>query len=182
MKIYTKKGDKGNTSLLGGKIIKKSDLRVNTYGTVDELNSTVGIVVSEIKDKKIIKDLQDIQEDLLLIGSYLADSNYKFIKKDQIKKLDERTEFLERQIDKMQKKLPELKNFILPGGNRAAAFSHLARTVARRTERSIAKLAKREKVSSYVQKHLNRLSDYFFVLARWFNYKSKIKDEIWKLK
>src|SRR3989344_266240 len=110
MKIYTKKGDKGNTSLLGGKIIKKSDLRVNTYGTVDELNSTIGIVISEIKDKKIIKDLQNIQKDLLLIGSYLADSNYKFIKKDQIKKLDERTEFLERQIDKMQKKLPELKN------------------------------------------------------------------------
>ena len=174
-KIYTKKGDKGKTSLFDGKKVLKYNKKVDTYGTIDELNSVIGITRSFVKIKLINNELEKIQNDLFEIGSSLAISKTK--KTPQLK---ERPSDFENLIDYLSSKLPELKNFILPGGGRGGAHLHLCRTVSRRAERKIVELSRKEKIDPLILIYLNRLSDLFFVMARFVNFKEKEKEMIWK--
>lgn len=173
-KIYTKKGDKGKTSLFDGKKVLKSDKKVETYGTIDELNSTIGVAKSFIKNKNIYSELEEIQNDLLEIGSSLAVSSTL-----PIPQLKKRPEEIEKLIDNLISKLPELKEFILPGGGNGGAFLQFSRVVARRAERRVVKLSRKEDIDPLIIIYLNRLSDLFFVMARYVNFKDKKKDKIW---
>lgn len=174
-KIYTKKGDQGMTSLLGGTRVGKNSLRVATYGSVDELNSLLGVIIAECKSKKQKKVLSEIQNDLLSIGSCLANVDPK-----PLEYLVSRVEKFENFIDEMTEKLPELHNFILPGGGVSGAFLHLGRSVSRRVERAIVELSQKEKVDSNILVYFNRLSDLFFTMARFANMKEKKKETIWR--
>lgn len=166
MKIYTKTGDKGLTSLIGGTRVPKHHLRIESYGTVDELNSYVGM----IRDQAGITDqqkntLKEIQDRLFTIGSSLASDPEK--SKMKIPDLyDKDIEFLELEMDSMNEDLPELKHFVLPGGSVAVSFCHIARCVCRRAERIVVHLAEESTVNEKITIYLNRLSDYLFVLAR----------------
>lgn len=171
MKIYTRTGDRGKTSLFTGQRVSKADLRVEAYGTVDELNSTIGVVAAQIKNPKLKNELIKVQKDLFEIGSALAQS--------RIKNLDQRVEGFEKLIDEMTGKLPPLQKFILPGGGKAGSFLHFARTVCRRAERRVVALAEKEKVGSEVITYLNRLSDLLFTMARFINFKEKQKEIVW---
>lgn len=176
MKIYTKTGDKGETSLYGGKRIYKNDTRIEAYGSVDELNCTLGVILSILKDKKIKVGLTEIQKDLMVTGSALAcykipDNNY----------FKEKAEILEKWIDEADDKLPKLNNFILPGGNMQSALLHQARSICRRAERRAVELSRKEEIDRDIIVYLNRLSDLLFVLARYINFKTKNKEIIWKL-
>lgn len=173
-KVYTRKGDEGQTRLVGGVEIAKDHPRVEAYGTVDELNSILGIVrnynkqlpVSVRRDKfEVI--LQHIQQWLFDLGSELATPPGKPPKRDQPDLSGERVKFLEEVIDKMNEELPALKSFVLPGGNPLSAFLHQSRTVCRRAERRIVSLARQEKISLSVIPFINRLSDALFVFGRW---------------
>lgn len=181
MPIYTKKGDKGLTSLGSGVKRWKDDVRVETYGTIDELNSILGVVSAELNLKKahskyLLKILNQVQDDLFSIGSYLSNP----ANSDLIKHLSGRTTAFEKEIDEMTKSLPELSNFILPGGGRVGAFLQLARTVSRRCERKLVKLSKKEKINEDVLKYINRLSDLLFTMSRYANFYDKKKEIIWK--
>lgn len=181
MKIYTKTGDKGETSLFGGQRVWKDNPRLAAYGTVDELNSVIGIAVAELKSKELIDVLLSIQNDLFTMGSDLATPFDKGNKGFIIPRInEEKTELLEKFIDRFDSKLPELKNFILPGGTKAASQIHFARTVCRRCEREVVALSKVEEINLEVEKYLNRLSDLLFVLARYENYSSDVSDIEWK--
>lgn len=178
-KIYTKTGDKGKTSLFNGQRVLKSNDRVDAYGTVDELNSEIGLARSLINGKqlKALNLLLSIQQDLFEIGSALANpqnSPLLFLKKQ--------IAYYEKAIDEMTEELPPLRNFILPGGARAGAQLHLARTVARRAERRIVTLAQKESIDVNIICYLNRLSDFLFTMARYINFKEKQKEIIWKTK
>lgn len=181
MKIYTKTGDKGKTSLLGGYRVNKDNLRVEVYGNMDELNSFLGNFVSSCKDKRLARRVEKIQSNLFLIGSYIADKDEKIIKLDLLKKLKNEAEDLEKQIDKWELELPKLTNFILPGGTELATKAHIIRTLVRKTERRLVSLNKKEKINKNVLVYINRLSDYFFVLARYINFKAGEKEKIWKI-
>ncbi len=181
MKIYTKTGDNGKTSLLGKANVYKSDLNVEAYGTIDELNVIIGICIGKINNAVIKKDLIQIQNNLFLIGSYLADVNNQFIKTSDIKNLKLQTKILEGRIDKMELRLTKLTNFILPGGSEESTFIHLARVVTRRAERYIVKVHKKQKVDAEILMYINRLSDYFFELSRYLNFKKGYKENIWKI-
>ncbi|CAN5126370.1 cob(I)yrinic acid a,c-diamide adenosyltransferase [soil metagenome] len=176
MPIYTRTGDKGQTSLFGGTRVLKSDDRVDTYGTIDELNSLLGVVVANIetKHKKLAKELEGIQHDLFDIGSYLANPKAK-----PIGRLQMRVEEFEKRIDTMTSKMPELHNFILPGGGRVGASLHQARTVCRRAERRLISLMQHEEIDEHLVKYINRLSDLLFTMARSVNHKEKKKETIW---
>lgn len=176
MPIYTRTGDKGQTSLFGGSRVLKSDDRVDTYGTIDELNSLLGLVVANIeaRHKKLATELEGIQHDLFDIGSYLADPSAK-----QVERLPERIKLFENRIDQMTEKMPELHNFILPGGGRVGASLHQARTVCRRAERRLVSLMQHQDVDEQVVKYVNRLSDLLFTMARFVNHKEKKKETIW---
>lgn len=180
MPIYTKTGDKGKTSLFSGKRVWKYDARVDTYGTIDELNSVIGLAVAHLPTRKSANELKKIllgvQGDLFYIGAYLADLP------DTIEDIDlvQKTEEFEKSIDFMMKQLPPTFNFVLPGGSRAAAFLHQARTVARRAERNLVRLAKKEKVDERVSKYINRLSDLLYAAARFANHVEKKKEIIWE--
>lgn len=164
MKIYTKAGDEGKTSLYGGTKILKSNIRIASYGEVDELNSFIGLLISHLDDSK--KGLlSDIQQQLFVIGSHLAAGNDHDYKLPEIK--DEFVSNLEIAIDKMQEELEPLKHFILPGGSRKVSLCHVCRTISRRAERGIVRLAQDEQVEAIIIKYINRLSDYFFVLSRY---------------
>lgn len=181
MKIYTKTGDKGKTSLFGGKRVWKDDLRIQSYGTVDELNSILGVAISEIKNKKLKKILSSIQHELFNLGSDLASPEYKNNKNFSIPRINESNiKRLEGLIDKIDNKLSPLKNFILPGGLKGAALLHQARTVCRRAEREVISLSKIDMINSEIKIYLNRLSDLLFVLARFENFSSKHPDIEWK--
>ena len=181
MKIYTKTGDKGKTSLFGGKRVWKDDLRIQSYGTVDELNSIIGVAITEIKNKELKKYLSSIQHELFNLGSDLASPEYKSNKNLSIPRINGiNTKRLEALIDKVDNKLLPLKNFILPGGLKGAALLHHARTVCRRAEREVISLSKIEKVNTEIKIYLNRLSDLLFVLARFENFSSKHPDIEWK--
>ena len=158
MKIYTKTGDKGQTSLIGGTRVPKHHIRIESYGTVDELNSHLGLIRDAVKDQHIIDEVLEIQDRLFTIGSILASDPEK--SKMKIPELLESDiEFLEKSIDKMNETLPEMRSFVLPGGHVIVSYTHIARCVCRRAERCTNQLAEESVVSALVLKYLNRLSD-----------------------
>jgi cob(I)alamin adenosyltransferase len=179
MKIYTKTGDEGTTSLFGGKRVSKADLRIDTYGTIDELNSYIGLVRDQEVNTKRKEILTEIQDRLFTIGSILATEpgNTK-VKIPHLKEAD--IEFLEKEIDAMDLQLQPMRFFVLPGGHPSVSFCHIARTVCRRAERLIISLNSIEPVDSLVIKYLNRLSDYFFVLGRTMTKELQIEETPWK--
>ena len=179
MKIYTKTGDTGTTALFGGKRVSKADLRIDTYGTVDELNSWIGVVRDQPVNEKRKNILVEIQDRLFTIGSILATEpgNTK-VKVPSL--ADEDILILEKEIDSMDADLPPMKSFVLPGGNQSVSFCHVTRTVCRRAERLTIALNSQEAVDSLVIKYLNRLSDYFFVLARKMAQELNVEDTPWK--
>lgn len=178
MSVYTKFGDKGKTSLYGGKTVSKASLRVNTYGTLDELNSFLGVVLSGLKNKEVKEELIKVQNDLFEIGASLA-SPATNKQEDLGKYLKQRVLVFEKEIDVLTKKLPELENFILPGGGISGSSLHYARTLARRAERIVVELSEKEKLNKEILVYLNRLSDLIFMFARDINYKEKQKETIW---
>lgn len=166
MKIYTKTGDKGQTSLIGGTRVAKYHLRIECYGTIDELNSWIGLIRDQGIDDHSITQLLEVQDRLFTIGSSLAaDPDKSKMKIPDLTEAD--ITLLEKEMDKMNDDLPELHSFILPGGNNLVSFCHLARCVCRRAERLVVHLADESFVDEKVKMYLNRLSDYLFVLARW---------------
>lgn len=175
--IYTRTGDKGKTSLFDGKRVLKSDKKVETYGTIDELNSSIGLASSFIEIPIINKELEEIQNDLLEIGSSLAVSST--LPAPQIAK---RPEEFEKLIDNLTKQMSPLTQFILPGGGSGGAALHVSRTIARRAERRIVELNKTEEIDPVIITYLNRLSDLLFTMARFVNFKEKKKEKIWRKK
>jgi cob(I)alamin adenosyltransferase len=166
MKIYTKGGDKGETALFGGERVPKHHLRIESYGTVDELNSFVGLIRDQGMDEHTFDILIEIQDRLFTLGSMLATPDDKG-GKIKIPKLSEGDiALLEKEIDVMTDALPELKSFVLPGGHTTVSYCHIARTVCRRAERMVTHLAENDVVDPLVIEYLNRLSDYFFTLSR----------------
>lgn len=179
MSIYTKFGDKGKTSLYAGKTVSKASTRVNSYGTLDELNSFLGIVLVDLKDKNIKKELLTVQNDLFEIGASLASKATN--KHENLSKyLKRRVLEFEKQIDFLTKKLPELENFILPGGSTTGARLHFTRTLTRRAERRVVELSEKEKVNSDILIFMNRLSDLLFMFARDINHIQNQKEILWK--
>jgi cob(I)alamin adenosyltransferase len=179
MKIYTKTGDQGTTALFGGKRVSKDDLRIDTYGTIDELNSWIGLVRDQEINNQRSVILVEIQDRLFTIGSILATEpgNTK-VKVPALAETD--TRLLEKEIDAMESELPPLRFFVLPGGHQAVSFCHLARTVCRRAERLTISLGNTEGVPAEVIKYLNRLSDYLFVLSRKMSYELQAPETPWK--
>ncbi|GAC1423462.1 MAG: cob(I)yrinic acid a,c-diamide adenosyltransferase [Flavisolibacter sp.] len=181
LKIYTKTGDEGNTSLIGGTRVPKNDLRIETYGTVDELNSWIGLISDQIGDADLGLELKQIQDRLFTIGSTLATDTGKDIKMKLPDLHQEDVEFLETQIDRMTDQLPVMKSFILPGGHVVVSSIHIARCVCRRAERLTVNMVEHEYfVQEKLIRYLNRLSDYLFTLARFVAHKMKILEIPWK--
>lgn len=179
MKIYTKTGDKGSTSLLGGTRVSKNHERINAYGTIDELNSFLGMVCDLEHDEKRALFLRNIQSRLFTVGSSLAAETERA--KDFKPDLEEEDiNALENAIDKMNESLPSMTNFILPGGHQLVSATHIARTVCRRAERLIITLSGHEEVEEIIVRYLNRLSDYLFVLARMQGHELKIEEIPWR--
>jgi len=158
-KIYTRTGDDGTTGLGDGSRTQKDSLRVEAYGTVDELNSTIGMLIATIDDEALSSMLLDVQHDLFDLGGELCVPDFSLIK-------EHHTSRIEKELDRLNADLPALKDFILPGGSLAAAQAHLARTICRRAERRVITLARQEPVNEVVIHYLNRLSDLLFVVAR----------------
>ena len=165
MKIYTKTGDKGQTGLIGGNRVSKNDLRINTYGTVDELNAHVGLLRDLVEDEQVKLNLLEIQDRLFTAGSLLA-VGQKGTKMKLPKLYKENINILESWIDSMDTSLPQMKTFVLPGGHVTVSTCHITRTVCRRAERLIVELSDEVEVSELVVAYFNRLSDYFFTLSR----------------
>jgi cob(I)alamin adenosyltransferase len=181
MKIYTKKGDTGETSLIGGTRVPKHHLRIESYGTLDLLNSWIGLLRSQPVDETYIKVLIEIQDRLFTIGSMLAsDPEASRMKIPELKEED--VVILEKEIDRMEANLPEMKSFILPGGHTIVAYCHIIRCICRRSERLASRLNESEQVSPLVIKYLNRLSDYFFVLSRMLAKELNAEEVTWKPK
>lgn len=179
MKIYTKTGDKGQTSLIGGTRVPKHHMRIEAYGTVDELNSWIGLINDQQIEENTKGVLSEIQDRLFTIGSSLAsDPNKSKMKIPDLHETD--IEVLETQIDKMNEVLPEMRFFILPGGHTTISYCHLARCVCRRAERNVIHLNENEYVNELVIKYLNRLSDYLFVLARYIGLQLNVNEIAWK--
>lgn len=175
-KVYTKRGDKGETDLLGGSAARKDSLKVESYGCIDETSSFIGLARYYTKNKVIKERLKEIQNKLLVLGGFLAsDDKGKEMMKDQIKEED--IKLLEEYIDEYNQKLPPLTHFILSGDDEVAAHFHVARTVVRRAERRIVSLAAQEDLNPLIQKYVNRLSDLMFVLAR---YSEEVENKKWK--
>lgn len=193
MPIYTRTGDKGQTSLFNKQRVPKFHIRVEAYGTIDELNSSIGLVISEIKNSKgksqkysprssfgeagkskLKSELTAIQNDLLEVGSTLANPDAK-----PLEYLSQRVVEFEHFIDEMTGQIPILKNFILPGGGKAGVFLQFSRTVSRRAERRVVELADKEDIDSNIVIYMNRLSDLLFTMARFVNFKEKRKEIIW---
>lgn len=179
MKIYTRKGDGGKTRLFGGTEVSKHDIRTEAYGTVDELNSFVGMLRNADNSSELNSVIESIQNRLFTIGSHLAsDPSKANLSVPEIKETD--ILFLEKEIDRMEEGLPPLKNFILTGGHSLVSWCHIARTVCRRAERRVVELNEKQAVGETVLKYLNRLSDYFFVLARHIGKNQNIAETPWK--
>ena len=187
MKIYTKTGDKGETGLIGGKRIPKSDPRIISYGLIDELNSNVGLTISllNLKNNNLFSDLIDllikIQNDLFAIGSDLADPTYPMENKYKIPRTDEKmVSYLESEIDKFEKEVVPITFFILPGGSIESSILHVSRSIARRTETAVAPLSKSQTINPAILIYLNRLSDLLFVAARLANKRLGVGDVAWE--
>lgn len=166
MKIYTKTGDAGTTSLVGGMRISKSDIRLDAYGTIDELNSFLGLLRAEMNNDDLQQFILHIQHNMFVIGGYLATDMTKSELSDSLQLNDREVVLIEKAIDEIEEKLPRLSNFVVPGENRMSALCHVCRSITRRAERQIYALDKVAPVSVEVKKYINRLSDYLFVLAR----------------
>lgn len=177
MKIYTKTGDDGNTGLQGNYRIAKSHPRIMAYGTVDEANAAIGIVLTNVLDDDVSRLLSQIQNDLFLLGSDLSNQNLNDLKNRVSLEMIEK---LEKSIDLFELELSPLTNFILPGGNLAAAQTHQVRTIVRRAETLVVKLSDKDEINSNCIKYLNRLSDLMFVLGRLINKRKGIEDILWK--
>ncbi len=179
MKIYTKTGDQGTTALYGGKRLSKADLRIETYGTVDELNSYIGLVRDQDVNQKRKDILIEVQDRLFTIGSILAtEPGNDKVKIPMLTESD--VVFLEQEIDTMEAELPPMRFFVLPGGHPSVSQCHIARTVCRRTERLTISLSIQEKVDPVVIKYLNRLSDFLFVLSRKMSHELGAEETPWK--
>ncbi|MFL5810009.1 MAG: cob(I)yrinic acid a,c-diamide adenosyltransferase [Flavisolibacter sp.] len=180
-RIYTKTGDKGSTSLIGGTKVPKNDIRIETYGTVDELNSWIGLINDQLNDEAFKDELKEIQDRLFTIGSSLATDADKEPKMKLPDLIASDTEFLEKKIDSMTSGLPVMKSFILPGGHVAVSSIHIARCVCRRAERLAVNMQAHELfVDEKIIQYLNRLSDYLFTLARFAGQKLGVKEVVWK--
>jgi cob(I)alamin adenosyltransferase len=178
MKIYTRTGDKGSTSLIGGTRVPKYHLRIEAYGTVDELNSYIGLIRCQEIDAHTTQMLKEIQDRLFTIGSSLAADP----ERSRMKIPDLHAEdviLLETEMDQMNLLLPQLTHFVLPGGNTIVSFCHVARCICRRAERITVHLASESHVDEKMTIYLNRLSDYLFVLARKLNFDAKTEENIW---
>lgn len=174
MRIYTRTGDKGQTSIIGGRV-NKDDIRVHAYGTIDEVNSFVGQAMQELNPElfsDVLAELEKIQHELFDCGGDLSTVEGK--RPYQV--TEEMVEFLENRIDDYIQEAPELERFILPGGTKAASIIHIARTITRRAERHIVSLSREESINMIALKYVNRLSDYFFALARVINAREGVKD------
>ena len=181
MKIYTKTGDEGTTGLFGGKRVSKDNLRIEAYGTIDELNGLIGVAVTEVNSEELKNDLLKIQYELFNLGADLATPITEEKIKVTIPRIsDFDVNVFEKKIDYYDSKLPELKAFILPGGSKGSASLHFSRTVCRRAERRIVELSKSENIGDSVIKYINRLSDLLFVLARFENYSNNHPEVEWK--
>ena len=179
MKIYTKTGDEGFTSLFGGKRVSKADLRIETYGTIDELNSWVGVLRDQPVNQPRKEILVEVQDRLFTIGSILAtEPGNDKVKIPGLHESD--VQFLEYQIDLMDQTLPQMRFFVLAGGHSSISFGHVCRTVCRRAERVVIRVNDEERVHPLVIKYLNRLSDYLFVLCRAMTHDLKAEETPWK--
>ncbi|MFC2127399.1 cob(I)yrinic acid a,c-diamide adenosyltransferase [Bacteroidota bacterium] len=185
MKIYTKTGDKGITGLYGGTRVSKSHLRIESYGTIDELNSYIGLIRDQKINKSTFDVLVKIQKELFVIGAILATPKENEILKNGNQRLeisqigDELIFFLEKEIDLMNEELGPITHFVLPGGHTTVSYCHIARCVCRRAERLVVSLNEKTDVDFGVIKYLNRLSDYLFVLARKLTFDCKAKEIKW---
>ena len=183
MKIYTKTCDKGDTGLIDGSRISKSDLRIIAYWEVDEANSHIGLIISNIEKNSIFDDVKkillNVQQDLFVLGAELANPNT--LKDDNMLVKREMISTIEKYIDKFESELAPISNFILPGGSIESSLLHMCRTVVRRAETSAVALAKEQKINQEILTYLNRISDLFFVLARLTNKRQKRNDIPWKL-
>jgi cob(I)alamin adenosyltransferase len=179
MKIYTKTGDKGQTSLIGGTRVPKHHIRIESYGTVDELNSWIGLIRDQDIDAQSKEILVEVQDRLFTIGSSLAsDPERSKMKIPDLKETD--VGLLEKEIDKMNESLPEMRSFVLPGGHTTVSYCHIARCVCRRAERLTIHLSENSFVADLVIKYLNRLSDYLFVLSRKLTHDLHAQEIPWK--
>lgn len=180
-KIYTKTGDKGTTSLIGGTKVPKNDIRIETYGTVDELNSWIGLINDQLNDPVFRNELKEIQDRLFTIGSSLATDTGKETKMKLPDLHETDIEFLEKRIDIMTSELPEMKSFILPGGHPIVSSIHITRCVCRRAERLAVNMVQHDlHVNEILIKYLNRLSDYLFTLSRFVAQKLGAEEIPWK--
>lgn len=177
--IYTKTGDKGKTSLVGGKRVEKTHIRLDAYGTVDELNSFIGQLVCEVKDVELKDFLLFIQNKLFVVGSYLATETDALNPKAPLIIEDSDIEAIENMMDKLDSQLPKLTRFILPGGSESAARAHICRTVCRRAERKTYNVANEFDIENNILVFLNRLSDFFFLTAR-FECQNSGKEMYWE--
>ena len=177
MKIYTKTGDNGTTGIQHGKRISKTNIRIKSYGLIDEINSSLGIILSHDLDKDLSKILIKIQNDLFIIGSDLSDPNPRTSNRVNAHMIC----YLENMIDLLDNELPNIKNFIMPGGNIIASYLHLSRSITRRSEISVIEFSNITYVNKNIMKYLNRLSDLIFVIARVINKRNNINDIFWKL-
>ena len=173
--IYTRAGDRGETSLFGGERVPKDHPRVAAYGALDELNSCLGVAMAFLRQRRVAAALREVQADLFQLGAELASPG-----SDRFRLPAERVEALERLIDAYDARLEPLKSFVLPGGAPAAALLHLARTLCRRAEREVVALSRREEVAPHVLAYLNRLSDLLFVLARYVNKAEGRRETPWR--
>lgn len=180
MKIYTKTGDKGLTGLIGGTRIPKNDVRIEAYGTVDELNAQIGYLISYHLPQKEEEYLQEIQNLLFNIGANLATDTTKVAPEMRLSIHQEDVTKIESEIDRLYDQLPPLSNFILPGGSREGAVCHICRTISRRAERRILDLAQSHEIDNLTLIYINRLSDYFFALSRYLTLQNQGKEIYWK--
>lgn len=178
--VYTKTGDNGTTSLVGGARVKKTNLRIEAYGTVDELSANLGLLASWMKDGHDKSLIEHIQNELFVVCSYLATDQTKTELRDSCKIDPSEITLLENEIDKIQASTPPVNGFVLPGGSHQAAQAHVCRTVCRRAERRVLLMGEKAKVSSIIIQYINRLSDYLYVLARKLNFLDGIREKIWQ--
>jgi len=171
-KIYTKKGDKGETGIFSGKRVSKGSLEIEALGTIDEANSFLGLTASFLEEQYLKNKITQVQNTLFKLGSIIAGAKLS-IPKSVVKKY-------EKEIDAWTKVMPPITNFIFPGGSKPAAFLFTARTTVRRAERAIVNLSKEKNINPDILIYINRLSDYLFILARYINFRQGIKENIWK--
>lgn len=180
--LYTRAGDAGKTSLFGGRRVAKDHPRVVAYGTIDELNSVLGVAISFIRQRSLVASLHKIQNELFNIGAELASDKPVRRRKKRSETFDldaSSTLYLEQLVDEYDAKVPPLKTFVLPSGSSAAAFMHQARTVCRRAERNVVTLARKEKINPEIVAYLNRLNDLLFALARYLNKVARRQELLW---